>query len=282
MGRKMTDIKNRVYELIEQGVNESEVTVYIPSKNRAGFTKTNRWLEKTGKTNYVFVVEPQDEVAYREALPDAKILVLDANDKGIAYARTLIKKYSTFIGEEFHWQIDDDMTGISFRLDLKKDKKKIRHDQSGFSIAEILLKEYPNIGAVGIQNESFEFSRKKPALVNTQVAGMVCFRNDTGVFWDETVIEDTDYSLQLLYKNYCTVTITSHAFLTLPQMRLKGGNTDEFISGGLHSRQVALMNKYPGKFAFKPDGKLKPSRIWKTFNQRPEHTYDFDPFETLT
>jgi hypothetical protein len=92
--------------------------VYIPSKGRASTCNTPNLLSKSN-IDFFIVVEPQDKDSYLEEFNKEQILVMDKDDKGIAYARNFCKRHSISLGDKFHWQIDDDMKIFMKRINKK-------------------------------------------------------------------------------------------------------------------------------------------------------------------
>ena len=55
-------------------------------------------------------------------------------------------------------------------------------------------------------------------------------------------------------------------------MSVKGGNTEISHAGdGRRKRAEILQNYWPGWFKIKEDGRVAPSRIWRTFTQQPSN-----------
>lgn len=257
--------------LSEYSGQVNQYTIYIPSKDRATSATTNLLLDKLGVTNYMFVVEPQDEDIYRQTYPTKKFLVLDKNNQGIYYVRNFIKNHSKSLGEEYHWQVDDDITRFFFRLTTAVKKTPVK-TAIPFWVAEQFVNKYDNIGICGFKNDVFEFNKTQPLAMNIQIVSVMLIKTNTDCWFHNDVIEDTDFNLQLLYNQYTSMELRCFSFAAPPQMRQKGGNTVAFINGLLLKRQKGLAEKYKGYFNFKiVNGNeiLKPSKIWKQFKQIP-------------
>ena len=243
--------------------------IYIPSKGRANTGTTSKIL-KQENINYKVVVEPQDFLKYSQFHQDKNILVLDKNNQGLTYARNLIKNYSIKIAEQWHWQIDDDIFNFRIRSMNKNVKSSAKNVLGG--IENFVLK-FKNIGAAGPRYSIFAFSQNKQVSINQQISSCILVNNSINIKWDPEVVEDTDYSLQLLKRGLCTLLFNTLLIETAPTMKLSGGMTDhEYIGNGRYLRQLALTKKYPGTFDLvikQGKSKIKPSRIWRTFKQTP-------------
>lgn len=162
-------------------------SIYIPSKGRAGFTNTNRLLEARG-LKYKFVVEPTDLDSYKEAYPESEFIVLPECDKGIAYVRNFIKNYSTSVGEEFHWQVDDDVKQLKRSLYIDGKLKRINcPDISPFVLGHDIMKKYHNVGQVGLSHDIFVFTKPQPYELNKQACSVFMVRNNVKATFDGTV-----------------------------------------------------------------------------------------------
>jgi len=256
--------------------------VYIPSKGRASTCNTPSLLSKSN-IDFFIVVEPQDKDSYLEKFEKEQVLVMDKDDKGIAYARNFCKRHSVSLGDKFHWQIDDDMKTFMKRVN----KKNTRCDAIDvlFPI-EHYIEEYVNIGMAGAKHSLFAWSANNEVEFNKQICGCGLFNNQTNATWCEGVIEDTDYSMQVLSLGYCSVVFNRLLFDTPPASTNEGGNN----SSGHYERYFSLLKGLQARWKDE-DGKslfsivekkgrpaLKASRVWMRFKQRPHicHCPDYD------
>jgi len=100
--------------------------VYIPSKGR--HHRRYRIVELCLEVGVrpTLIVEPQDEVGYRDCYgDDVDLLVLKANDQGIPFARNCILDES-IRKQEPVWMIDDDITSFVRSIDLGEGYSDLR------------------------------------------------------------------------------------------------------------------------------------------------------------
>lgn len=242
-------------------------TFYIPSKGRANTIKTSKVLNSFN-IPFKLVVEPQDYEAYVYNFGEDSVLSLDQNNQGIYYVRKWIKEYSSSIGEDYHWQLDDDLR--YFRSHFGKRKRLT--DGKIFALVEHIAKEFPNIGQAGLTHFAFAFAKKNPYELNKQVCSCMLIKNATPAQFRPNIIEDTDFSLQLLYNGYVTLNLTRFSYEGIPTMQMAGGNTTDFKEGHLYKRQVTLCEEYPGEFEIVEKGgrsRIKPSKVWSKFKTEP-------------
>lgn len=242
--------------------------IYIPSKARSATAMTPKTLKKEG-IPFRLVVEPQDANSYRETYPDAEILVMDKNNQGIYYARNFIKQYSTSQGEKWHWQIDDNISNFAIRLN---NKNVTSPANQVLSIAEKVTELYDNIGGSGIIHQAYAFAQSTQISVNRQIYTCMLLNNDVLLWFREGVVEDTDYSVQMLYQDWCTLLFTQLVMNKATTSKMAGGNTEMYESGGRYTRAKRLEELWPGKFRAvqkKGSWRIAPSRVWSEFQQRP-------------
>jgi hypothetical protein len=244
--------------------------VYVPSKGRPNVRMTTKFLEEAGITFYV-VVEPQDAESYRKNYSSDQILVMAENDQGIAYARNFCKDHSKSKGDAFHWQIDDNIHYLGYRSDGKNHKGSAT---SIIGLAESFVNKFENVAAASLSHNMFAFAKKYSIDINKQVYTCALFGNNNDLKWRPDVIEDTDYSLQVLTAGYTTILFNRLIMNKVATGVIKGGNT-EISHGGNRRllRSQALEKYWPGWFKITEQyGRVKvaPSRIWKTFQQEPK------------
>ena len=257
--------------------------IYVPSRGRAdinGYTIDQLFNEQL----YTFVVvEPQDEHLYKAKYGD-KVLVLPENNRGISYVRNFCKDHSKTIGAAAHFQIDDNIRGLYF---IEKGKKIPCTWACTLSYMEKVFRNFTNIGGIGISHSVFAFVEPtKECSVNTQVFSCCIFASDNNIRWIDNIVEDTDYSLQLLDSKLCTLKLKRFAMKKIATKVFKGGNTDITYAGnGRHIRATALEQKYPGWFETYTDDsgvyRVKPSRIWKRYSNLIPLERNFLDIESL-
>jgi hypothetical protein len=244
-------------------------SVYIPSRGRSDTCLTAEILKSEG-INFKIVIEPQDRDDYVSKYGEESCLVMDKNNMGIAYVRNWIKDYSKRKKEEYHWQIDDNIKNFRFRNNNKNEKTT-----AGFCLAnaENYIVKFINIGIAGLTHTAFAFSHKEDIGLNKQCYSCVLIKNDILIRYREGLVEDTDYSLQLLTKGYCTILFYKLLIEKAKTMSMKGGNTEIEYSGNKRElRTKELIKCWPGVFKYTYQyGRIKvlPSRVWRMFSQRP-------------
>jgi len=242
--------------------------IYIPSRKRASTATTPRILDEQ-KTEYTLVVEPQDEKDYRRCFPNSDIVVLAANDMNVAYSRRSVKAYSLSLGEFSHWQLDDNI--LSFRRRVGT-RNVLTNASELFDEAEMFCSKFSNIGIAGLSYATYAFSARQDVSINRVISSAQLVFNNIPVQWRNGVIDDTDYSLQVLRFGLCTLLFNRLLCEKAPTEAFKGGLTEFYQSGGRVAQWRKLCHLWPGWFSISKKGdryKLNPSRIWKSFPQRP-------------
>lgn len=254
------DLEKELPLLIEKHEENLDVKyrIYIPSKGRAKYGQTAKLLKSVGITNFKIVVEPQDYESYKEFWLEEELLMMDKNDQGIAYARTFIKQYSRSQDEEYHWQIDDDMNYFRLRMGGKNVKVNPR---SCFNIVETVCSKFSNVALLGITHFAYAFAKKTQVSINRMTYGSYLIRSDLPMIWRHGVLDDLDFSLQVLEAGHCTIAFNTVLFDTAATNTLEGGNQlTMFASADKRKLTYERTVEYwPGRFTVK---KLEGNRDW--------------------
>ncbi len=221
--------------------------IYIPSKGRADSRLTIKALEEM-KVPYTVVIEEQDYSEYAKVVAKKNILVLDKTyqdeydtcddlgdkkSKGPGPARNFIWQNSIDRGYEYHWVMDDNIKCFR-RWQNNLEIKCI--DGTPFKVMEDFVTRYKNIGMAGPNYTFFVIDKWAhqygPFTVNTRIYSCNLIKNDLPLpdRWRGRYNEDTDLSLRILKKGWCTVQFNVFLQEKANTQTLKGGNTDEFYA----------------------------------------------------
>lgn len=257
--------------------------IYIVSKGRYEMRHTARTLESM-KVPYYIVVEEQEYGAYRAVIEPngfGTVLVLDktyqrdydtcddlgdTKSKGPGPARNFVWDHSIALGADWHWVMDDNIQHF-FRYN--RNEKSLVKTGVIFRCMEDFALRYVNVAMAGPNYEKFVPRRKSfPALVlNTRIYSCNLIRNDVPFRWRARYNEDTDLSLRMLKKGWCTVEFNAFLQGKMATQMVRGGNTGEFYEkeGTLAKSQMQV--------------KLHPdvSRLVHKFS-RWHHQVDYRPF----
>ena len=249
--------------------NKTKYPIFILSKARAKQCLTANLFEKYN-TDFKIVVEPQDFNSYKQVYNENKLIIMDRDNAGIAYVRNYIKSFSKSHNDMYHWQIDDNISNFRRRID---NKNTLINPLENLLYVEDYVSVYNNIGLAGLKHRAFAFASKVDLSFNQQIYSCFLVNNTLDISWRSGLIEDTDYSLQVLYKNYCTVMFNRLIIDKAKTMSMKGGNTEISHGGdGRENRSIGLQKMWPDIFYLTEQYgriKVKPSRIWSKFSQRP-------------
>lgn len=203
--------------------------IYVPSKGRYRNSQTANFLLRDG-TPFRFVVEAEEEQAYREHYPTADIIVCPVADgQGSLPVRNWIRDLSIQEGHERHWQLDDNIWAI-WRLYRGH---RIRADSGvALRVCETFTDRYTNIGVSGLNYMMFVTDDAPvPYYLNCHVYSCCLVWNRMPYRWRLRYNEDTDLCLQVLSGGLCTVAL--NVFMAHKQRTLhaRGGNTDSIYRG---------------------------------------------------
>jgi glycosyltransferase involved in cell wall biosynthesis len=260
------DLNEMVYGYMERTMPMSEnnkYTIYIPSKGRA---RTNKATRTLSGLNYKLVVEPQDYDEYCLIHSSERVVRLDKNNQGLAYARNFIKQYSRTIGEEYHWQVDDDIEVFKFRK-KNVDKNEKVNAIFAVSIVEYCTDMFTNVAVSGINSDTFAFSRSNAVQKNKLTCQCVLVNNSFDIDWAYGGVEDWHYTLLSLEKGYCTLAFDHIMTHSPPPGKQAGGNTNTHYSDNILKPMLQeFVTLWPGRFNIKEEPlsqkkwRLKPAR----------------------
>lgn len=253
--------------------------IYIPTKGRATQSQTAKLL-MAENIDFTLIVEPQDLYSYSQRFGSERCVAMDRNDAGIAYARNFTKRHSISKGETYHWQIDDDFRRFMIR---SEGKNKPAPAREVLSKAEKYTLRFSNVAQANITHVTFAWTKKEPVQINRQCYGCVLFNNAVPIEWRDGVIEDIDYSLQVLFRGahtknsdseprWCTISFNHLLFDTPASGSMPGGNTEiSHANGGRAKRSIETQKLWPSVLSLKHEYgsiRLAPTRIWSKFPQR--------------
>jgi hypothetical protein len=244
--------------------------IFIPTRGRWEKNPTAKNL-KEWQVDFYLVVEPHEYDQYAQTWGEACCLKLDKSHQGIAYARNWIKSYAlNTLNSEYHWQIDDNIRNFRIREGGKNVKVS---PQESLGVVEQYANQHSNIAQLGLSHSCFAFSKRADIDFNKQIYSCMLIKSSVDAQFNPDIIEDTDFSLQCLYKGFCTVLFNRILIDKITTGHMKGGNTDVEHGQKSHLRTQNLVDKYPNHFKNYEDKRgrwrVRPSRIWSTFTIRP-------------
>lgn len=264
------EIEHRITNITDQ--TEVRSPIYIPSRHRPNANLTTKAFDEAG-LDYYLLIEPHDYQNYLTYHPKSRLVVMDKDNQGVWYARTYAMNHANANGHLYCWEFDDDMKWFCYRMNGKMVRTSPRHL---ISLVEQTTYQFSNIGAAGIGDAGFIFGydNKPPVVYNAMVFQAMLLRTDTGLSFRPDVVEDADYSLQLLHAGWVTLTYKRIGQSTATTMKMKGGQTDTAYEGDGRLKQMQkLLEYHPGsyKIGYRPDGRphLRYTGYYKQFKQLP-------------
>ena len=245
--------------------------LYVLSKANAARCTTPCLFERN-KVVFSLVVEPQDKKEYARRWGHERLILLPENNKGLSYARCYVRDYSAGIGEEKHWQLDDDISGFSMNGEETEWITTAVHPSRAFYLVESSCEKYSNIACAAPSNSSFPPKKKggEEILFNKLVASCFLVDNRIDCFrWSIDRVEDIDYCMEVLTSGLCTLKFANVFFGKANDLSVSGN----YSKLDLYQKAKAeIMAKWPGVFKVNRLGRLR-SNIWIRFRQRPK-TYE--------
>jgi hypothetical protein len=250
---------------------ETKYRIYIPSRGRYDTCYTADCLREYN-IRFFLVVEPQEAEKYIAKYGTDSVLILPENDRGIAYVRNWMKLHSEAEGQSFHWQIDDNVRKFKIRID---GHNVVAHPYNLLTFVEDYADKFDNIALASLTHVAFAFAQKTDIKFNRN--SYMCFlcNNSVDAEFRAGVVVDTDYSMQVLTKGWCTIVFTRLLIDKVGTGKMKGGLAEiEYANGGRRARNLKLCELWNHVFQEEvlKNGKsrIKPSSVWRNFKQRPK------------
>lgn len=250
--------------------------IYIPSKGRAKKCSTAVILANEG-IPFKLVVEKDDAPHYQERFGASWVIVLPKSSQGIGYAREFINTYSRQKKEPFHWQLDDDIRSFEVRTGKRNVKTAAA---LVLAEAEKRIDGFENIGLVGLRHSVFAWSTKKQISFNIPCCSCFLVNNKTPAGFNTAIIEDIDFTMQVLFAGFCTLVFNRLLFTPEPVGKTEGGNQ----ASGHYSKYTELARNtqraWPNMFKMtqkKGETRLVGLGVSKLFTQRPQRKVPGEP-----
>jgi len=256
--------------------------ICIVSKDRSETCTTHKLLEYEG-VRYFYMVEPNDYDLYVNRFGSERVINIGENDKGIYYVRNFCIEWSNKLGYSHHWQVDDDLKSLHYRHMNKyrglRDSEKIENPTSMLLYIENMSSKCINFGAGCLTHDGFAFAKKKDIDINKMIYCFQLINNKVKARYKPKTSEDIDFSLQILLEGYVTMVFNKYSFRTPSSGSIKGGcnsSVDYAIIGNVDGRKLRnleLCRVYPKwfvEYTKKEQSEIKPSKVWKSFTQKPK------------
>ena len=187
--------------------------------------------------SYKLVVEPQEREIYEIAHGAHDLIVMPKQGYGSAsVVRNFIKDHARDQGHLYHWQIDDDM--IRF-MDNVNGKWRKANPAVVLSKTEALIPQIDGIvgGLTLCHTNNNRYPREYIVNYNKGLTMAFLIRNDNDIRFRGTLVEDTDYALQLLSQGIQCVQTGQLSLAALPQGRAAGGYKEQYDTEYDESRE---------------------------------------------
>jgi hypothetical protein len=208
----------------------------------------------------ILVLDPAFQREY-DAFSDLGV----SQSKGSGPARNFAWAHATSLGAAWHWVMDDNIWAF-YRFNLNK--KLLVGDGTIFRAMEDFCLRYRNVSMAGPNYDFFVPARqhRAPFTLNTRIYSCNLIRTDVPFRWRGRYNEDTDLSLRMLKKGWCTVLFNAFLQKKTATGVMKGGNTDSIYTCGTHPKSQMLVDMHPDVASLK----------WRF--GRAHHFVDYRPF----
>lgn len=219
-----------------------QTPIMIPSKGRAGKTKTDKLMRKAG-LSYCFVVEPQDLKSY--SATGSFHMVLPKNDMGITYARQWILDQMRKQNYKRFWMLDDDIQCFGEVVD----GRNVSKDANVLLDAYNQMKVYGSASLYSLELRQFAWSSKD---IQRDKIAMQCvmfeLENCKELNYDLRlkIREDYDLSFQAIFKGK-GVLKSGKYYYGIEDMKSQEGGMSKWYNELTETHEaLKLCRKWPG------------------------------------
>ncbi len=237
----------------------SDLQIIIPSKGRAGQTKTDLLLQSVGFP-YSFLVEPQEVDQYRAI--GVPVISLPLNNQGISYARNYVLEYGKGMGFTWVLMLDDDIGSFGRVID----ERNRNSDPNELLRAFAIIKRFnPAVG--GIEYSQNAWCARHEVTAN-RFCDVAVFLNLPKITWhyrpEMNLKEDRDFVLQAI-KHKAGVIRVNKFYFNCPQVGSnKGGLYLDYKSQRDIQAVRNMMKAWPGVLTLvKKSGRIDFKVNWK-------------------
>jgi len=205
----------------------SELNIFIATKGRYDNCKTVQLFKEYSNYNNLrnifLVVEPRELALYKKNYPDQQYLILPEENKGLAFARNFIKRYSEIEKMPNYWVLDDDISYFYNREGKKLNR--VKFDEALIDSQRYFISN--EVACGGLEYRQFAWSSKKRGIYNSFCDCVVFIDNNLtyGLYYNEKLKLkiDRDYCIKVISSGQKTCRDTMNAFSVPPNGSNKGG-----------------------------------------------------------
>lgn len=248
------------HKYISSKPHKNRYPIFVVSKGRSNNCLTSKALNDMGLNHYIVVEQSQLQDYMNTKVELAELLVLpqqyldhydtcddlgDSKSKGPGAARNFCIDYSTKLGFDKHWVMDDNLDAFHY---LNRNEKLEVECGSTIAAAEDFTDRFSNVPISGLNYYSFckKTDKVPPFKTNTRIYSCLLIDNHSGYRWRGRYNEDTDICLRVLKDGLCTIQFNTFLCGKVTTQRMKGGNTEEFYSGeGTLPKSQMLADLHP-------------------------------------
>lgn len=236
-----------------------KVLIAIPSKTRPDQLQkcALQWLNHSKYRGYVRVfVERQDAQSYAEVMDPEQIVQISESNRGLGYAKKMIKEWAENNGFDIIVKLDDDVNGWAKR------GFKFHYINSALFFDEALnaslgkFKKYPDLAAISFPYRFELWEPKRWSAINARLQTVYIIRTKD-FEGDERIstFEDFYQYLTIRLNNRFTLRYGAIGISCLPVGKQKGG-LQEFNRDEMARAEIELFREiYPALKVRKVEGK---------------------------
>jgi hypothetical protein len=216
--------------------------VCIPSKARPN-TQSYKLYESVG-LKFCHFIEPQDQASY-EAARVPNLIVLPANNQGLAFVRNHIVSWAKSNGVDWIWMNDDDVKGFGIAIKGKTINKDAR---ILVDIYDVVHKyKYP-LNGLNYAQHAWSYSNRPRYFVNKRPVEVCSLLYIPKITWkyrgEMDTKEDRDFCMQAIQNSNGLIISTHHWFACPTVGTNKGGLQPLYAATKDHAAALLLRDTW--------------------------------------
>lgn len=233
-----------------------KLLVAIPSKNRVSTLEKYTWTwAKTLKFDVRVFVEPQDYESYLAIIPEANLVKISDNNRGLGFVKKEMQNYAKENGYDVVFKLDDDTTGMVWKrkkMDTESIEKILAELNQQFDVQK-------HIGAIAFPYSFQMFDIETTMTRAKKVQSSYLVRTELlCTEYEFSVFEDFSVALNAIAKGF---TVAKFNLMGQVQGVPVGGGTggiQDFDRSELALKEAELLRKIYPPLSFR-----KVDKPWK-------------------
>ena len=218
--------------------------VYIPSHDRVGSIRLPERLSEED-IEHTLVVYPEEADLYIAAYPESNVLVVRGDVRGIGQKRQVILDHAREAGQDWIWQIDDDVRHMHQRIPNTQRWTSCEF-REGMGQIEWEYVDMEGVASVCLGSRNVTWTLSSDVSLSRQSVFVLMDTRGTWNYQQDWLWEDVDLTLQMLLQGKDTLLLSDYSY-SAGLTGAEGGNHEAWNERTDSERELimARYERYP-------------------------------------